>query len=201
MASVVAPSALCGTGSTLDLYKVLTFWASVWALTLRDFRLFMRRVDPPRRKAYGTHAVHKGVTWDAPHVSQLAQGAVEQTQQHQREQYNKRVKVGTFSPRQKVLLLLPASQSILLKKWQEPFKVMHRQGPVNYVIKFPLIMWMGLKSFHVNLLNIWLKDEEVRASYVERCNGPPGNEDRGQTNHGKMRMIPCHQYKGGKLLG
>lgn len=38
---------------------------------------------------------------------------------------------------------------------------LRRQGSVNYAVKLPL---GELKSFHINLLKVWLEDEEAGAS-------------------------------------
>lgn len=64
----------------------------------------------------------------------------------------------------------------MLDKWQGPFEVVRRQGPVNYVVRLPSGL---LKSFHINLLKVWLENDEVRASYGEEWNWPSRCEDQG----------------------
>lgn len=73
----------------------------------------------------------------------------------------------------KVLLLLPVSESELLKKCQGPFE---RQGSTDCVKQLPS---GGLKSFHVNLLKAWLEDEDVGVSYGQEWNWPSSHEDQG----------------------
>lgn len=56
---------------------------------------------------------------------------------------------------QKVLLLLPSSESSLLVKWQGPFKVLRKVGEVTYEISMP-DRRRSKQIFHVNLLKQWV---------------------------------------------
>ena len=70
-------------------------------------------------------------------LSTLAHDNQTQAQVNQKAWYDRTARSRTFNPSQKVLLLLPSSESSLLAKWQGPFEVLRKMGPVNYEVAMP----------------------------------------------------------------
>ncbi|KAI4894224.1 hypothetical protein NFI96_007333 [Prochilodus magdalenae] len=79
---------------------------------------------------------------------------LERAQQNQKTWYDQKACLREFKPGQKVLLLLPTSTNKLLAKWQEPFKVMKKQGPVTYEVLHPE-KGKQSQTYHVNLMRAW----------------------------------------------
>ncbi|XP_066512296.1 uncharacterized protein [Hoplias malabaricus] len=79
---------------------------------------------------------------------------LEKAQYNQKTWYDQKARLREFKPGQKVLLLLPTSTNKLLAKWQGPFEVLRKQGPVTYEVLHPE---KGKKSqtYHVNLMRQW----------------------------------------------
>lgn len=83
-------------------------------------------------------------------------------------------------------MLLPSSNTKLMARWQGPYKVTRRIGPVDYEIRTP-DKRAELKIFHVNLLKAWREREEVVCTVEELgpCRGEiigkPGRCQRGRT--------------------
>ncbi|KAL2103054.1 hypothetical protein ACEWY4_002222 [Coilia grayii] len=81
-------------------------------------------------------------------------------QAQQKSWYDRSAHSRSFEPGQKVMLLLPSAESSLLAKWQGPFEVLRKMGPVTYQISMP-----GRRKpqqvFHINLLKLWVPREEV----------------------------------------
>ena len=67
-------------------------------------------------------------------LSSLAHDNLAQAQAGQKTWYDRTARSRTFNPGQKVLLLLPSSESSLLAKWQGPFEVLRKMGPVTYEV-------------------------------------------------------------------
>jgi hypothetical protein len=67
-------------------------------------------------------------------LSSLAHDNLAQDQASQKTWYDRTARSHTFNPGQKVLLLLPSSESSLLTTWQGPFEVLPKMGPVTYEI-------------------------------------------------------------------
>uniref|UniRef100_A0A3P9K2N1 Integrase catalytic domain-containing protein n=1 Tax=Oryzias latipes TaxID=8090 RepID=A0A3P9K2N1_ORYLA len=61
-----------------------------------------------------------------------AQVNLERAQQDQKYWYDKRARQREFKPGEMVLILLPTSSNKLLAKWQGPYEVLRRTGPVTY---------------------------------------------------------------------
>lgn len=57
-----------------------------------------------------------------------------QSQAQQKEWYDKAARTRSFQPGDKVLLLLPTSENKLVAKWQGPYEVKWKVGPVTYEI-------------------------------------------------------------------
>ena len=88
-------------------------------------------------------------------LSSLAHDNLAQAQIHQKTWYDRTARSRTFNPGQKVLLLLPSSESSLLARWQGPFEVLRKMGPVTYEVAMP-DRRRTKNVFHVNLLKEWI---------------------------------------------
>ncbi|KAK7893383.1 hypothetical protein WMY93_022535 [Mugilogobius chulae] len=77
-----------------------------------------------------------------------------QAQQTQKAWYDQQARHRELQPGQKVLLLLPSSNSKLLAKWQGPYTVLRKMGPVTYEIHQP-DKKKTKQTYHVNLLKEW----------------------------------------------
>ncbi|CAI5671461.1 unnamed protein product [Oreochromis niloticus] len=75
-------------------------------------------------------------------------------QRSQKTWYDQQARQREFQPGQKVLLLLPSANSKLLAKWQGPYTVLRRMGPVTYEIYHPEKK-KPKQTYHVNLLKEW----------------------------------------------
>ncbi len=75
-------------------------------------------------------------------------------QQHQKQNYDKVAGWRFFPEGQKVLLLLQTSESGLLAKWQGPYVINRKVGPVTYELYIP-DRSKKHQVFHVNLLKEW----------------------------------------------
>lgn len=72
-------------------------------------------------------------------MSHLVDAHMAVAQRHQKSWYDKvlvdkSARQGRFEPGQKVLVMLPTSDSKQLAKWQSPFKVQQQLGPTTYWI-------------------------------------------------------------------
>ena len=81
---------------------------------------------------------------------ELANDNLAQAQQRQKQSYDKASRRRVFQEGQKVLLLLPTSDSGLLAKWQGPYKIAKKTGPVTYEM-FLRNRRKKHQIFHVNL--------------------------------------------------
>lgn len=88
-------------------------------------------------------------------MSELAQSHMATAQQHQKAWYDKKAWHRMFVPGQKVLVMLPTSDSKLLAKWQGPFEVQKKLVPTTYKVSTPGIQKWG-QVLHVNLLKEWV---------------------------------------------
>ena len=75
-------------------------------------------------------------------------------QKSQKTWYDQQARHREFQPGQKVLLLLPSSNSKLLAKWQGPYTVTRKMGPVTYEVHHPEKK-RSKQTYHVNLLKEW----------------------------------------------
>lgn len=85
---------------------------------------------------------------------ELANSHLVSAQQRQKAGYDKTSR-RSFQQGQKVLLLLPTSDSSLLAKWQGPYEVVKKVGPVTYELYLPE-QCKKHQVFHVNLLREWV---------------------------------------------
>ncbi|XP_077112989.1 uncharacterized protein LOC143768184 [Ranitomeya variabilis] len=83
---------------------------------------------------------------------------MEAAQRSQSRVYNREARVRTFSPGDRVLVLVPTVDSKFLARWQEPYEIMEKVGLVDYKVHQP-----GRKKpeqvYHINLLKLW-KDRD-----------------------------------------
>ncbi|KAJ8410034.1 hypothetical protein AAFF_G00210750 [Aldrovandia affinis] len=86
-------------------------------------------------------------------------------QKTQKAWYNQHARHREFQAGQKVLLLLPTSTHKLLAKWQGPFKVVRKAGPVTYEVAHP-DKGKATQVYHVNLLKEW-KERSVESTASE----------------------------------
>lgn len=84
----------------------------------------------------------------------LARENLQHSQARQKEWYDRTARSRTFEPGEKVLLLLPTSEHKLLAKWQGPYQIKRKVGPVTYEIEIPS-RTQPLQIFHVNMLKKW----------------------------------------------
>lgn len=75
-------------------------------------------------------------------------------QEEQKGRYDQKVELREFAPGDRVLLLIPSSDTKLIAKWQGPYVVKRRLGKVDYEIETP-DKRDKTKIFHVNLLKGW----------------------------------------------
>ncbi|MGH0149802.1 UNVERIFIED_CONTAM: hypothetical protein FKN15_016115 [Acipenser sinensis] len=87
-------------------------------------------------------------------VGRLAQDNLRAAQHRQEQHYNKNARIRTFRPGDKVMLLLPSSESKLCAKWQGPYEVIRAIGKVNYEIRQP-DRRNEREIYHINLLKPW----------------------------------------------
>lgn len=84
----------------------------------------------------------------------LVKDKLERAQQVQAQWYDRAARQRTLQPGQKVHLLLPTMENKLLARWQGPYQVCRRLGPVTYEIEMPERR-KAKQTFHVNLLKEW----------------------------------------------
>lgn len=70
-------------------------------------------------------------------MTALAQERLRSVQACQKTWYDKKARDRTFHPGQKVLLLLPNSDSKLLARWQGPYEITKRLGKATYELYMP----------------------------------------------------------------
>ncbi|XP_014831825.1 PREDICTED: uncharacterized protein LOC106909856 [Poecilia mexicana] len=98
-------------------------------------------------------------------MTALAQQHMAAAQKYQKAWYDKSARQRTFVPGQKVLVMLPSSESKLLAKWQGPFEVAKQLGPTTYkVVKVGRPH--STKVLHVNLLKEWTERPKTGAEVM-----------------------------------
>lgn len=98
-------------------------------------------------------------------MSELAQAHMAEAQQHQKTWYDQSARQRSFDPGQKVLVMLPTSDSKLLAKWQGPFEVQRKLGPTTYRVSTPG-QRRSSRVLHVNLLKEWVPRTEKGAEVL-----------------------------------
>ncbi|XP_023814763.2 uncharacterized protein LOC111947970 [Oryzias latipes] len=88
-------------------------------------------------------------------MSELAQAHMADAQRRQKSWYDQKARQRSFLPGQKVLVMLPTSDSKLLAKWQGPFVVQKKLGATTYQVSTPGHK-QSSRVLHVNLLKEWV---------------------------------------------
>eukprot|EP00064_Thunnus_orientalis_P016885 superscaffoldBa00003444_g16958 len=121
-------------------------------------------------------------TWEAPATSasdrSVVQFVLEMRDRLAKYRDEAEARHREFQPGQKVLLLLPSSNSKLLAKWQGPYTILRKMGPVTYEIHHP-VKKKAKQIYHVNLLKEW-KEAPVQvpvASLLVTEVGSEGEEE------------------------
>ena len=105
-----------------------------------------------------------------------AQENLKKAQHNQKRWYDEHARRREYQPNQKVLLLLPTATSKLLAKWQGPYTITRKMGPVTYEIHHP-DRGKQKQTYHINLIKEWKEREESPAKAlmvrkVEEDEGP-----------------------------
>ena len=92
---------------------------------------------------------------------------LEKAQNKQKSYYDKKARSRSFSPGDRVLLLLPSSTRKLEAAWQGPYTVIEKVGPVDYKLSMPKRRGKT-NVFHVNMLRAWKEDGSTQALYLDQ---------------------------------
>lgn len=111
-------------------------------------------------------------------MSELAQSNMTKIQQKQKFWYDRAARQRSFSPGQKVLVLLPTDNNKLLAKWQGPFEVQKKLGSTTYQVFIPGKP-RSSRVLHINLLKEWAQRPEKTAE-VMLIRGVPEEEEVGE---------------------
>ncbi|KAI2644051.1 Retrovirus-related Pol polyprotein from transposon 17.6 [Labeo rohita] len=139
---------------TPSFNRILAIRAPLWMAGTRTSR-------PAEEKLGGETCIQDG---GERHVLEMqdrleryreqAKENLQEKQQAQKRWYDQHARLRQFQPGQKVLLLLPTSTSKLLAKWQGPYTVVRKMGPVTYEVHHP-DKGKTRETYHVNLLKEW----------------------------------------------
>ncbi len=114
---------------------------------------------------------------------------LQQAQASQKKWYDQQARFRKLQPGQKVLLLLLTSTSKLLAKWQGPYTVIRKMGPVTYEILHP-DKRKSHQTYHVNLLKEWKEtpNETPERSLMVRKVDEPAPDVRPQRHPAKVNL-------------
>ncbi|KAI4897040.1 hypothetical protein NFI96_014401, partial [Prochilodus magdalenae] len=138
---------------------------------------------------------------------------MEKAQEQQKRWYDKAARKRVLKPRQKVLILLPTSDTGLLAKWQGPYEVHRQVGETTYELHLPERK-KKFQSFHINMLRpwnepdttsaeqLWIRaveeDEEVKEQYFPTGGGcevlPEVSHLNAQQQKELLRVIPLNLF-------
>ena len=90
----------------------------------------------------------------------LVREHMEKAQRDQSRVYNRGAVVREFQVGEKVLVLVPSNECKFLARWQGPYEVIEKVGPVNYKVRQPGRQ-KGQQIYHVNILKKWHPSEPV----------------------------------------
>ncbi len=101
---------------------------------------------------------------------------LEKAQKAQKLWYDQCARHREYQPGQNVLLFLPSSANKLLAKWQGPYSILRKMGPVTYEIHHPD---KGKKSqvYHVNLIKEWQERMPEGEKAMMACKVVPEDEE------------------------
>lgn len=92
-------------------------------------------------------------------MTEFASAHLKETQKKQKMWYDRKARIRSFEPGQKVLVMLPTSENKLLGKWQGPFEVAKKIGTTTYEIATPG-QARSHRVLHINLLKEWFPQSE-----------------------------------------
>ncbi|XP_061110533.1 uncharacterized protein LOC133136803 [Conger conger] len=113
-----------------------------------------------------------------------------EAQKSQKTWYDKQARHREFQPGQKVLLLLPSSNSKLLAKWQGPYIITRKMGPVTYEVHQPEKK-KPVQTYHVNLLKEW-KERPIQALMVREVDMEEEEETELETQSKTATPVLAH---------
>ncbi|KAK7913399.1 hypothetical protein WMY93_013610 [Mugilogobius chulae] len=102
-------------------------------------------------------------------MSELAQDNMKAAQRGQKTWYDRAARHRSLEPGDKVLVMLPTSDSKLLAKWQGPFDITRKMGPTTYEVSLPGRQ-RSKRILHVNLLKEWVPrgEKAMEAMLIQR---------------------------------
>ena len=112
----------------------------------------------------------------AKRIWPLVREHMEQAQREQSRTYNRGAVCREFRVGDQVLVLVPTSECKFLAKWQGPFEVVEKMGPVNYKVRRPGRR-KGENIYHVNLLKPWHEPEPVPLPALFTCLSSQGSAE------------------------
>ena len=130
----------------------------------------------------------------ARRVWPLVREHMTQAQREQSHTYNRGAVRREFKVGDKVLVLVPTSECKFLAKWQGPFEVVEKMGPVNYKVRRPGRR-KGENIYHINLLKAWHEPEPVPLPALFTSLSPQGppevpiGEDLSPSQRQELREI------------
>ena len=90
----------------------------------------------------------------------LVREHMQQAQNEQARVYNRGAKIREFKVGEKVLVLVPSHECKFLAKWQGPYEIVEKTGPVNYKVRQPGRR-RGHQIYHINILKKWHASEPL----------------------------------------
>lgn len=98
-----------------------------------------------------------------------------QAQHAQERVYNRGAQPREFQPDEKVLVLIPTTESKFLATWHGPYAIVEQVGKVNYKVRKPGRR-KPLQFYHVNLLKKWHAHKVLCVTWTQPQQGPPSVE-------------------------
>ncbi|KAK7938780.1 hypothetical protein WMY93_002106 [Mugilogobius chulae] len=136
-----------------------------------------------------------------------AEKNLQQAQKAQKAWYDRQARSREFLPGQKVLLLLPSSTHKLLAKWQGPYVVSRKMGPVTYEVLHPEKK-KPKQTYHVNLLKAWVErsvQAPAKVLFVEKVHEDEDHDElegglEGRTDNAAPLLVHLPPEQAAQLL-
>lgn len=136
-----------------------------------------------------------------------AEGNLQKAQKAQKTWYDRQARSREFKPGQKVLLLLPSSTNKLLAKWQGPYTVTRKMGPVTYEVLHPEKK-KSKQTYHINLLKEWRErptEAPTKVLFARKVDQEEDDEDldmglEGLTNNTTPMLVHLPPEQATRLL-
>ncbi|KAK7880009.1 hypothetical protein WMY93_033328 [Mugilogobius chulae] len=136
-----------------------------------------------------------------------AEKNLQQAQKAQKAWYDRQARSREFLPGQKVLLLLPSSTHKLLAKWQGPYVVSRKMGPVTYEVLHPEKK-KPKQTYHVNLLKAWMErsvQAPAKVLFVEKVHEDEDHDElegglEGRTDNAAPLLVHLPPEQAAQLL-